>query len=54
MGYFDFCCVVGVSLFYCWMYLQDEYNNNVIYVEVVLNEQFGGSDKILDKFWWLQ
>lgn len=54
MGYPDFRRAEGVSLPYRWMYPQDEYNNNAANVETALKEQFGGSDKISDKPWWLQ
>lgn len=43
----------GVGLPYRWMYPQSEYNNNAEQVEAALKEQFGGSDKVSSKPWWL-
>lgn len=53
-GYPDFRRAPGVTLPCRWMYPQDEYNNNTANVEDALNEQFGGSDKIGDKTWWMK
>ncbi|MGL4853299.1 MAG: SusD/RagB family nutrient-binding outer membrane lipoprotein [Phocaeicola sp.] len=53
-GYPNYRRAEGVDLPYRWMYPQDEYNNNTVNVENALQAQFGGSDRISDKPWWLQ
>lgn len=53
-GYPVFRRPAGVSVPFRWMYPQSEYNNNADNVKAALQSQFGGSDKISEKTWWLK